>query len=47
MNYLCKDENGKLFVKYSEKDLTKYIGKSIMLRNGSYSYRVLQTIEIY
>jgi hypothetical protein len=47
MNYLCKDENGKMFVKYSDKDLTKYIGKPIMLSTGGLSYLVLQTIDIY
>ena len=34
-------------VKYSEKDFTKYIVTSTILNNGSYSYIVLQTIEIY
>jgi hypothetical protein len=47
MNYLCKNTDGELFVKYSKKDLTKYIGTSTILNNGSYSYTVLQVIEIY
>lgn len=47
MNYLCKDENGKLFVKHSQKDLTKYVGKPIRISDGGLFYLVLQTIDIY
>ena len=44
LHYLCRDEDGNLFVKESAKDLTKYIGTSTRLSNGDKFYSVLQVI---
>jgi hypothetical protein len=46
LHYLCRDEDGNLFVTVSAKDLTKYIGKGTRIGTGDKFYNVLQVITI-